>query len=241
MAIQIETTQNVVIEQEQAGLGLRTFAYIIDIAICTLWFIIMIVLVINIADTITSEFIRIVYVIITVIPIVFYDLLFETFNNGQSPGKKIMKIRVVNLDGTKPSFGSLLIRWLFRPIDFSISYYLLGIIMILSTKNGQRLGDYLAGTTVVNLKASTQDESLSLSDLNFNEDYQVTFPDVLERINDRDIRTIRTVIDKLEHNEFTINQIADKVRFNTGYSVPDGNNLMFLRTIVNDYTYLSLH
>ncbi|PIO47659.1 MAG: hypothetical protein CMR00_08990 [[Chlorobium] sp. 445] len=43
------------------------------------------------------------------LPTMFYDLLFETFMNGQSIGKKPMNIKVIKVDGTQPSFLSYFI------------------------------------------------------------------------------------------------------------------------------------
>lgn len=242
MAVQIETTQNVVIEQEPAGLGLRTLAYVIDGVILTVWAVIVLYTLLQLQDSMSEALFVILIIFLIVVPYSFYDLLMEVFNDGQSIGKKIMKIKVVNLDGTKPSIGGYLIRWLFRPIDFAVTNYMLSLIMVLTTKNSQRLGDYLANTTVINLKAAKRDSEIQLSDLTFKEDYQVMFPDILERLSDKDIRTVRTVIDDTSGNfsEFTVNQIADRIRFMTGYNF-SGPNGAFLRRIVNDYNYMSIH
>ncbi|MFV0467665.1 MAG: RDD family protein [Dysgonomonas sp.] len=239
MAVQIETTQNVVIEQEPAGLGLRTAGYAIDIVILSLWCGLMIYILISNEYKISSSALNIAMIGLVVIPFFFYDLLFELFNNGQSPAKMILGIKVVNLDGTKPSFGNLFLRWLFRPIDFMVTNYILALIMVLTTKNQQRLGDYVAGTTVINLRAAKRDKDLSISDLTFPENYQVTFPDILVKLTDKDIRAIEAVINDIHFNEPLIDRFAYRVKDMTGYTSTDSNTL-FLRKIVKDYRYLSL-
>jgi uncharacterized RDD family membrane protein YckC len=244
MSIKIETTQNVIIEREAAGVGLRMAAYIIDYVICILYFVTLYFTFVGLYSSWDNS-VFITIFILSFLPYIFYDLLFEIFNNGQSLGKMIMGIKVVNLDGTKPSFGNYMLRWLFRPVDFYTSTLmgvpgLVAFIMVLSSKNSQRLGDYLAGTTVINLRAAEKDKEVSLSDLQFPENYIVTFPDVLEKLSDKDIQTIRYAINTAPHNEYTINRIANRVKGMTGYVSFDSDTL-FLRKIVNDYTYLSIH
>ena len=53
-------------------------------------------------------------IILMSIPVMFYSLAFEILLNGQTPGKVANKIRVVKLDGSKPTFGSYIIRWFLR-------------------------------------------------------------------------------------------------------------------------------
>ena len=76
-----------------------------------------------------------------------WDFLWETFNDGKTPGKMIMKIRVVNKDGSRPNLGSFFMRWLLGNIDIGCSC--IGLLFILLTKDSQRLGDLAAGTMVI--------------------------------------------------------------------------------------------
>ena len=154
MAIEVQTTQNVTIDYVPAGVGYRLLAYIIDWIVIAIWILgwMGIFYYTGLFDSGASsdyEGLITLLIIIIVVPILFYDLILETLNKGQSVGKMMFKIRVVNVDGTPPSFGSFLIRWLFRLVDFSLFQGLVGIIMIVATSKSQRLGDYLAGTTVI--------------------------------------------------------------------------------------------
>jgi hypothetical protein len=164
----------------------------------------------------------------------------ETYNHGQSIGKMIVKIRVVNVDGTAPSGTSYLLRWLFRLMDFSLTYWLLAIIMIAVTKKSQRLGDYLAGTTVIDLRLNDKNK-LDFTDLDFHEDYKVTYADVLSLLSDKDIQTIRSIIDddRMRYNEYFNQRLADRIKSITGYTF-EGPDRVFLRKIVGDYNYLAL-
>ena len=78
-----------------------------------------------------------------------YFSLFEAFRNGQTPGKRVMKIRVIKESGRQITFFEALARNLLRVVDAMPSAYLIGVISILCTKQNKRLGDLVAGTIVV--------------------------------------------------------------------------------------------
>lgn len=68
---------------------------------------------------------------------------------GASPGKLLMRLRVVRLDGRSLGVGAVIVRNLLKPIDFLPLLYILGGVLVLITPGRQRLGDIAAGTTVV--------------------------------------------------------------------------------------------
>ena len=65
----------------------------------------------------TDDWSRIAIIISFYLPVVFYSLLFETFLDGQTIGKRIMKIKVVKIDGYQAKVSDYLTRWFFRIID----------------------------------------------------------------------------------------------------------------------------
>jgi uncharacterized RDD family membrane protein YckC len=81
--------------------------------------------------------------------IAFYDIFFEVFRSGQTPGKRMNRLRVVRVEGQPVSFLTSAVRNILRPIDFLPSAYLFGAVLILSTRKNQRIGDIVAGTLVV--------------------------------------------------------------------------------------------
>ena len=79
-------------------------------------------------------------------------LLYYTYfegTSGQTPGKKMMKIKVVREDNKPMEFSVALIRNILRFIDAMPTLYILGIILIAATEKKQRLGDIVAKTLVV--------------------------------------------------------------------------------------------
>jgi hypothetical protein len=78
-----------------------------------------------------------------------YDIAFEVLSSGRTPGKRLNGLRVVRVGGFPIGFLASSIRNTLRLIDFLPSAYLLGSIVILTSKRNQRLGDLAAGTIVV--------------------------------------------------------------------------------------------
>ena len=90
----------------------------------------------------------------------FYPVLFELFNQGATPGKKLMGIAVVNDDGTPVNWSSSIIRNLLRTADMFPLLYLTGLISMMINKEFKRLGDLAAGTLVVHKKSFTHSGKL---------------------------------------------------------------------------------
>lgn len=85
-----------------------------------------------------------------------YFTLFETFWNGQTPGKRLCKIRVIQQSGRQLTFFESMTRNLIRVIDIFPGFYLVGVISMLCTRRNQRLGDLAASTLVVHERPSDE-------------------------------------------------------------------------------------
>ncbi|MBA1247140.1 RDD family protein [Pseudomonas luteola] len=79
----------------------------------------------------------------------WYMVLFEVLNQGRSPGKQLMKLRVLNDDGTPVGWSGSLLRNLLRVVDLLPFGYAMGILSSLLHPSFKRLGDLVAGTLVV--------------------------------------------------------------------------------------------
>ena len=86
----------------------------------------------------------------------FYPVLFEVFNRGQTPGKKMLGISVINDDLTPVTLGTSMVRNLLRTVDFLPLLYLTGLIAMVSNRRFQRLGDMAAGTLVISVRESAK-------------------------------------------------------------------------------------
>jgi uncharacterized RDD family membrane protein YckC len=85
-----------------------------------------------------------------------YFSLFEAFWNGQTPGKRLLKIRVIKDSGRQITLFEALARNLLRVVDALPSFYLIGVISMLCNREQKRLGDFVAGTIVVHERSDEQ-------------------------------------------------------------------------------------
>jgi uncharacterized RDD family membrane protein YckC len=140
----ITTPEGVELELQLAGLGSRFIAQIVDLiikglAIALLWFVLSQAGLVGVAIVIPA----------TALVMFAYDVVFETFSNGRTPGKRAARLRVVRAGGEAVDFMSSAIRNALRLVDGLPTSYVPGIISILATKRNQRLGDLAAGTIVI--------------------------------------------------------------------------------------------
>ena len=242
-SIRVHTAQNVSLEYEIASLGDRIVAAIIDYVILIAWAMLcamlLVVPMISSGRASGSGFGPIVILVafLAYAPLVFYNLVCEVFFNGQSIGKKARNIKVMRLDGTAPSIGDYLLRWLLRIIDFQFAG-LVAIICIAATQRGQRLGDLATGTTVVKVRPNAGYET-TLGGLSSIAGYQVVFPQVAV-LADHDVALVRQLLQQASArgNYEVLNQIANKVKTLTGIRT-DLQDEPFLKTVLRDYAHLA--
>jgi len=232
--ITVQTTQNIDIDYEIGGIGERMVALIIDYAIFLPFLIIGAIIASSVGNTFTAA-----YYILILACFAFYDLLCETFFNGQSLGKRVMKIRVISLDGRRAKFSQYLLRWLFRIIDLGGSGYLAGLVSIIVTDKSQRLGDLVAGTILVRTVPRTQMNKLAY--IKTEDSYEPVFPQAIQ-LTDRDISLIHEVIESYVKtgNSVVVYNLADKIRGHLGLNLPPNmNSMQFLQTLLKDYSHIT--
>lgn len=80
-----------------------------------------------------------------------YGIACEWLLRGQTLGKRLLRLRVMDATGLRLSFSQVLMRNLLRAVDSLPALYLIGGMVCLLSRRGQRLGDLAAGTVVVRL------------------------------------------------------------------------------------------
>ena len=227
--ISIQTTQNVRIEYVLAGIGDRILAYIIDVVVIFAYAMTLIFL-----FSVASIEPPVTIIVLLALPAFLYHLLCETLLDGQSIGKRQMKIKVVKLDGSSPGLGSYLMRWILRLVDMNMFGGGIAVLCIAVTTKDQRLGDLAAGTTVVKVKGQETTPVFAVDD-----NYQPTYQEVTQ-LSDADIDTIQRVIKahRDSGNTEPVRLTAEKVQATLGVH-SDMRPLQFLFTIVRDYKHLT--
>ena len=238
----IITGQYVRISQTAATLLQRCLAWIIDsIALWTAGSIIISVAIAFLAAIkVDNDVIVVVVMLIVMLPFMAYPLIMEYFFNGQSLGKMLLKIRVVSLDGSRPSAMALFLRWILLIVDMSLGA---GLVSIIFTKNSQRLGDLAAGTTVVTLSRKYAPTTLINSQF-ARHDYRPTYPEAT-RLTMRQVEVIEKVLfssydaNNNANNTEYIYTIARKLQEMLGIKPLNNNMAQFLSTVYNDFQYYS--
>lgn len=77
-----------------------------------------------------------------------YHLILEPLMAGRTPGKRIVGLRVLSLDGHVPPTGALITRNVFRIVDSLPVGYVVGLLFVFFSRRHLRLGDIAAGTVV---------------------------------------------------------------------------------------------
>jgi uncharacterized RDD family membrane protein YckC len=238
--IRITTPQNIDIDYEVAGLGERILARLIDLAIFFLIFMLGLFIA-NIADWLRNSGIGTAIVLgVYGALFVFYDLIFEIFMNGQSIGKRIMKIKVISLDGGQPRIGQFLLRWLFRIVDFLIiEPGLIALIAAAVNEKPQRIGDLVAGTILIRTVPRTKMDNIVFMPM--YDGYQPVFKEA-GQLSDKDVELIHEIINVYmkSGNSVVVYNMARRVKEHLNVTAPNGmNDMLFLQTVIKDYNHIS--
>lgn len=239
------TTQNINIDYPLAGLGNRIVAYLIDYLILIITGLVMIIPAVFLAASHIEGGHTAGIILASIYGILFltYTLILEIYFNGQTFGKKIMKIKVIREDGGSPTIGNYIIRWLLRLVDIQLLSGVVAVITIAVSQKEQRLGDMAAGTLVISLNKPTTFQSTIYREI--PQDYKPTFQQVV-MLSEEDIHIIHKVIGEayrtydFSHRNALLNKARGKVEQKLSikpeeYSKTD--SLTFLKIIVADYNY----
>jgi uncharacterized RDD family membrane protein YckC len=234
---QIETVQNVKIQQSVATAWDRILAYLIDFIVILAYILVTMAIMSGLLNV--SPFESASTSLVLGLPPFLYHLLMETFMNGQSIGKASMRLRVVNLDGSKPQFSSFLIRWLIRIVEISMTSGAVAIVVILMNGKGQRLGDLAAKTTVISERRKTGFKKIPLFEI--DDTYTPQYPQVAT-LNDEDLRRIKSIYDNAQQdkNQDILDKLSHKVAKQLEVEITQSSQ-SFIKIVLKDYQYYSTH
>lgn len=231
--IQVGTTQNVTIQYPIASVGDRILAHLLDRLILLLYSI-----------AVFAFFVRIemearwVFMVTLALPWLLYSLLFEIFMDGQTPGKRVLNIKVIRLNGTSATVGDYLLRWIFAFLDLYILSGAIAVIVIASGGKGQRVGDIVAGTFVIKLIPQKEFTAADVF-VSPQADYIPTFREVIQ-LTDRDIELIQRALttNRTTGNDKPVLAVTERLKalLNIQTDMPP---VKFLYTVVKDFQHLT--
>jgi uncharacterized RDD family membrane protein YckC len=153
--LSIDTPELVSIEMPLAGIGSRFIALLVDYLIWIAGLVVLIILAtillpaVKTFSRISAQWAEAIVIFLIFLINWGYFTLFEAFWNGQTPGKRIARIRVIQRSGRSIGLLESMARNLVRYVDQLPFFYGVGVIAMFATRQHQRLGDLAAGTLVV--------------------------------------------------------------------------------------------
>jgi uncharacterized RDD family membrane protein YckC len=266
--LKVQTAQNVQINYELGNLGLRLIAAILDLLAVGLYiFLAQFMLSTILSIDVFGNDLGLLFFLIIILPAMLYLPVSEYFWNGRTVGKYLLKLKVVKTDGTAPSLGDYILRWLLRTVDVKLGFLLIffipnspssesqetfmiwvvilmvvplpivGIVSMATSRLTQRLGDRIANTVVIQKK-----KLYSLADTILRateEDYQPVYTNVLT-LRDKDIYILKEALENLDRTQDYkfINSLAKKAR--TILAINDDRKpIDLLKTLLRDYDHLA--
>lgn len=157
----IQTPEQVGFQYVLAGLGSRTAAFLMDTVIR--WFFVFAILVMValfhkflpaldlsgwVADLSKTWLIALAVLSYGLVDLGYF-LFFEALWNGQTPGKRRQRLRVIRINGQPIGWLESSIRNILRAVDLVAGFYPVGFLVVFLSRNNQRIGDYAAGTVVI--------------------------------------------------------------------------------------------
>lgn len=145
-SIQIVTPENIAFRYQLAGPFQRLPAFLIDFGVRVATML-AVAIALAILGFISSGLAWVLLLLAYFVLSWFYGVLFETYFNGQTPGKRVLDLRVLTDQGRPINGEQAVLRNLFRLAD--ISFPLVSLIAASCSRRFQRLGDLVAGTIVI--------------------------------------------------------------------------------------------
>lgn len=245
--IEITTTQNVTIEYELAELRERMLAWLLDVVIVVFGYLLLTQL---LAALFGSFWISegmgwgVVLALLPFLAYFLYQIFFEIWSIGQTPGKRALNIRVIRLDGKDPEWGDVVVRSILHLVDTMFSAGVIGVLFIKTTSKSQRLGDLAAHTTVVKVYSSRfrylLKDILNISSL---DNYEPVYPQV-RNLKEQDMLFIKNVLARRQrypnqaHDEVVEDLVTHLMPLLNIEQRPL-NRPDFLRTVLRDYIVLT--
>jgi uncharacterized RDD family membrane protein YckC len=235
--IEVTTSHNIVVRFELASVLQRLIASLVDFFILILF-------------TILFAFIvgggELFYWLVLFPVWTFYHFFWEVLNKGQSPGKMLLRIRVVTLAGRTPLVLDYFTRWIFRMIDVTLTLGTLAIVFISSSGRNQRVGDLMAQTAVVRKRNENSITLSSITELDNGmrkDNEEILYPDIAAYTDDDMLLLKQSIIRYRHHpnesNKEVLLKLADSISKQLRINLKDQPKLKFLDRVLYEYILIT--
>lgn len=160
--LDVETPEQIALEFPLAGLGSRSLAFMFDTLIQILVALVVVIVLAYYGDSLElhmhwfAKWMTAIMIFVGFCLYWGYFAAFEILWNGQTPGKRYAKVRVISVSGRPITAFEGVARNFMRAIDAQF-LYLVGIVAMSLDRQNRRLGDMVAGTVVVHESAEVSD------------------------------------------------------------------------------------
>ncbi|MCP4151798.1 MAG: RDD family protein, partial [bacterium] len=165
-----------------------------------------------------------------------YFTFFELLKNGQTPGKKAMRICVIKADGESPDASTIVLRNLLRAVDAFPAFHFLGGFVSILDKKSRRLGDIVADTIIVHEIRFQLEEPAFQTKLKSSGMKEPDFaPNV--KLNEEELYVIRRFLNQrhllsTEKQSAIAEKLADKVKTRLKIKKSlNSKNILFLESV----------
>ena len=154
-----------------------------------------------------------------------------------------MGIKVIKLNGTEPEVADYISRWGYRWLDIYGTAGGLATILINSNARHQRLGDLIAGTTVVKMRPGRSASLKEVLNIKSKLNYEPKYPEVA-RLSEKDMLLIKTTKERAmkypnpAHKE-AMSELVSILTHQLALDKAPKNQIRFLNTLINDYIVLT--
>ena len=242
--IPITTTQNVVIECQPATIFERGVAQFLDT------FLIVLLCVFIDFELYTRDLQRylpmgigVLFFLLNLGVMFGYHILSEYMWNGQSPGKRLLGLRVIRLDGQRTGLFESVIRAILLLVDFFFTSGTLGGLVIATSRLRQRLGDMAAGTVVVKAHPSAPVHLKEIEEITSREEMEFRYPQVV-KFTEQDMLLVKEMYKRTQTNgnaahQHLLHALARQLAEQLGLEEVPADARSFVRQVIREYIVLT--
>lgn len=226
--VSLQTPESVELDFTLAGIGNRAYALLIDYIVWGLTLSIFSLAWFGLAGLLSESLSNFLggfdqfelwlfslWLLIFFFIYVGYFVFFETLWQGQTPGKRVIKIRVIRDDGRPVGLQQAILRTLLRPVD---DLFFIGTFFILLGKQEKRIGDLVAGTLVIQDHGLIIPANFPISDTAYQLVTQLKIEADLSRLSPEEFTIIR---DYLQRRNNMTSEAKKRLSKELAYQVKD--------------------
>ena len=251
-SLRVQTPEQVGFKYVLAGLGTRSTAFLLDttfralIILCIFLAVFMLARLLPDFDpsgmmkSLPQTWLLALGVLAYGVVDLGYFLIFEALWSGQTPGKRMQKLRVIRVNGQPIGWLESSIRNILRAVDILLGFYPLGLFVMFLSSRSQRIGDYAAGTVVIVERRS----NVPMDRTRLRSTSKLNLPNLelyLSHMKPKDYQLVRSFLQRREtldgrHRRELANLIVHRLMKRWG--IPPGTNIpdeSFLEEIVRIY------